>query len=68
MSAEVSGRAPRRLYWVDLVTVGKLKYREKGGGKYTQREAAEDQIRYLASQGIEAILYEGQIEWIEATQ
>ncbi|MFI2563030.1 hypothetical protein [Paenarthrobacter sp. NPDC018779] len=62
MSA-ISHRAPKTIYWVDLVTVGKLKYRQKGGGKYTRREDAETQIRHLAAQGIDAVLFEGAITW-----
>jgi len=53
-------RAPKKLYWVEVITRGKLRYGKKGGGKYTSREAAEDQQATLDYVGIESELYETQ--------
>lgn len=58
-----SHRAPQRIYWVDLITIGMLSYREKGGGKYTHKAEAESQIRNLSRRGIKAELFEGEITW-----
>jgi hypothetical protein len=61
-----SARAPKRLYWLDIKTIGKLKYRQKGGGKFTKVLAAQAQQNWLAGQGIESVLYESKpIEWVE---
>ena len=64
--AEPSARAPKTLYWVDISTIGKLKYRESGGGKFTNKPAAEARRDYLLGRGIEATLYESEpIQWKE---
>jgi hypothetical protein len=64
-----SGRVPRVLYFLDVTTRGKLKYRQKGGGKFTQRSAAETAQGYLKMQGIESVLYESKpIEWVEVPE
>lgn len=64
--AEISGRAPKKLYWLDVVTTGKLKYREKGGGKYTEKYHAREQQRRLSYRGIESVLFETKpLEWVE---
>lgn len=57
-------RAPKRLYWVEVETIGKLKYRQKGGGKYSDRRAAEEQQFVLAHNGIKSTIYETQpLDW-----
>lgn len=60
----VSARAPKQLFWLDIVTVGELKYREKGGGKYTSLAAATAQQQRLAARGIKTKLYQSApIKW-----
>lgn len=62
-----SSRAPKELFWLDLDKTGDLKYRQKGGGKFTDPEAALARQRYLAGQGIPSTLYtSGQIAWVPA--
>lgn len=57
-------RAPKKLYWVELDTIGKLKYRQKGGGKYTSLRAAEEQQFVLLHGGIKSTIYESQdLQW-----
>lgn len=51
-------RAPTKLYWLELETVGKLRYRQSGGGKFSILKSARDRQRYLAGQGIRSTLYE----------
>lgn len=64
-----SGRAPRELLWLDLDKVGGLKYGQKGGGKFTDRTAAEKRQQYLAEQGIPSTLYtSGFITWSPLSQ
>jgi hypothetical protein len=63
VSTQPSKRAPQKIYWVDLVTIGKLRFRQSGGGKFTRLEAAEDRQGYLESQGIESVIFEGIIHW-----
>lgn len=59
-----SSRAPKRLFWLDLDTTGKLKYRQKGGGKFTSLPAARDRQEELTAQGISSTLYtSGPIDW-----
>lgn len=61
-----SARAPKTLYWLDVTTIGKLTYRQKGGGKFTDRPSAERRRRVLAQQGIDTVLYESEpIQWKE---
>lgn len=60
-----SERAPKKLYWVDLETIGKLNFRQKGGGKFTMLEYAQARQEYLASQGIKSTVYEGEVVWKE---
>jgi hypothetical protein len=61
-----SGRAPRRLYWLEVITIGKLAYNKRGGGKYTSLAAAQKQQAYLAGQRIDSVLYETEpITWKE---
>lgn len=60
----ISARAPKQLFWLDIVTVGELKYREKGGGKYTNARAAITQQQRLAARGIKTKLYQSEpIKW-----
>jgi hypothetical protein len=57
-------RAPKKLYWVELETVGKLNFRQKGGGKFTDLAAAEDRQRQLRRQEIKSTIYETQeLQW-----
>ena len=56
-------RAPKRLYWVELTTIGELKFRQKGGGKFTSLEAAENRQWHLQRQGIESEIYETVCDW-----
>lgn len=57
-------RAPKRLYWVELDTIGKLGFRQKGGGKFTNLSAAEDRKRQLLCDGIKSTIYETQeLDW-----
>lgn len=64
-----SGRAPKELLWLDLDAIGGLKYRQKGGGKFTDKEAALARQRYLADQGIPSTLYtSGAITWTPVEQ
>lgn len=64
-----SGRAPRELLWLDLDKVGELKHRQKGGGKFTDRTAAEKRQQDLAGQGIPSTLYtSGFITWSPLSQ
>lgn len=53
-------RAPKKLYWVELDTVGKLGFRQKGGGKFTSLSAAEDRQAQLEYSGIDSTIYETQ--------
>lgn len=64
-----SKRAPKVLYWLDIKTIGKLRYRARGGGKFTQKDAMLAQRDYLAGQGIESVAYESNpITWKEITE
>lgn len=64
-----SKRAPKKLYWLDVVTTGKLRYREKGGGKYTNLKAALAQRDYLSFRGVKSVLFESKpIEWVEVKE
>lgn len=56
-------RAPRKLYWVELNTVGKLSFRQKGGGKFTDLAAARDRQERLLRDGIESTVYESRLVW-----
>ena len=57
-------RAPKKLYWVELDAVGKLKFRQKGGGKFTSYPAAVDRQAALALGGIASTIYETQeLQW-----
>lgn len=60
-------RAPKILYWVELepTQYGKvLPYRVKGGGKFTQLDAAYERQKDLARAGFESVLYQTKpIEW-----
>jgi hypothetical protein len=58
-------KAPKKLYWLELETIGKLKYREKGGGKFTSLAAAQArQDGLLKYNGIKSTIYEtGELDW-----
>lgn len=59
-----SSRAPKKLFWLDLNTTGKLKYRQKGGGKFTSLPAALARQDELIEQGVESTLYSsGPLTW-----
>lgn len=61
-----SHRAPKVIYWLDIRTIGKLRHSTRGGGKYTSRDSALKQQAYLATKGIESVLYEtGPLTWQE---
>lgn len=68
MSKQPPGRAPARIYWVELMTIGKLKHRQKGGGKYTSWLAAEHQQFALANQGIESELFYADLAWKKVSE
>jgi hypothetical protein len=62
----MSGRKPKRLYWLEVTTIGKLKYRQRGGGKFSSRTAMLARQTYLRRDGIESVAYESKpIEWVE---
>lgn len=57
-------RPPEILYWVEVLDIGKLKYREKGGGKFTQKAAADARRVSLAKKGVTTRLLESEpIRW-----
>lgn len=56
-------RAPKQMFWVELVTVGGLKFRQRGGGKFSSLAAAEDRQAQLAHCGIESEIYVSELEW-----
>lgn len=58
-----SHRAPMKIYWVDLITIGHLRYRQNGGGKFTRKAEALGRITELSRHGIKAELFEGDITW-----
>lgn len=68
-NSQPSSRAPKELFWLDLDPDQDvvLKYRQKGGGKFTSRAAALARQHYLAGQGISSTLFtSGRIAWVPA--
>lgn len=62
----MSGRKPKVLYWLEVTTIGKLKYRQRGGGKFSSRSAMLARQGYLRRDGIESVAYESEpIIWKE---
>lgn len=60
-------RAPRKIYWVDVVPGGPgLRYNQRGGGKFTTLHGAQGRARDLAWRGVKTKIYESEeITWVE---
>jgi len=57
-------KLPEKLYYVLIQPGGKpLKYRQKGGGTYTEEKYARSQYESLKAYGSNVELYEGEMSW-----
>jgi hypothetical protein len=55
---------PKKLYFLQLLTKGKLGYGQRGGGKFTSKAAmVERKDRLSKYQGIDSEMYEADITW-----
>lgn len=59
-------RAPKQLFWVEILPGGKpLKFRQPGGGKFSSLKAAQARAESLAWGGVLTQIYETQeIKWV----
>lgn len=58
-------RAPKQLFWVEILPGGKpLKFRQLGGGKFSSLRAAQSRASDLNFTGVKTQIYETQeIKW-----
>lgn len=54
---------PKKLYFLQLLTKGKLGYGQRGGGKFTSKPAMIARKDSLAGRGIDTEMYEADITW-----
>lgn len=54
---------PTKLYFLQIITKGKLRYGQRGGGKFSQKEAMDERADNLARQGIQTEKYEADVVW-----